>query len=189
MLIHTLICGSHDGPYFRDCYSRFHEGGWSHTFTSHIEEMRTKVVAAVGMAPTVISVHFGVWDLASKWQNGSFAQEVWFEGYPDDWVATASRALRRIESSFPRSVLIFRIIGPTVHHRFKDSLTQQRLDMRFVQSMAAASRAMCKRDGFNCIDFFSMMLGIDSATTDGLHWDGDIMASSYFNTLLHSVCS
>jgi hypothetical protein len=187
-LVHTLICGSHDGPYFRDCKSRFHsDGEWTLNMTGHVQQMRTALVAAVGRPPDLVSVHFGVWDLASKWQLGEMKPETWFDGYPDGWVASTSSALGRFAAAFPAARIVFRVIGPTVQSRFKDPNAQQRLQMRFVASIASASRRMCADGGWYCVDFFSMMLGMDTATWDGMHWDGGLMAASYFNTLLNAV--
>ena len=194
ILIHTLICGSHDGPYFHQCASRFHsstEGReWNHTMTSHILEMRYGLTEIFGKPPDLVSIHFGVWDLATKWQygGGNTQAEKWFDNYPEEWVRSARNALHFIKLNFPVSTLIFRGIGPTVESRLKLGSTElDRLKMRFVQPIASAAKLLCVEEGIRYADFFTMMLGMDEFSRDGFHWDGKAMSFGILNLIFNEV--
>jgi hypothetical protein len=186
ILIHTLICGSHEGPYFKDCKSRFHGKDWNLKASDHIEQMGSELARYVGKSPEIISVHFGIWDLATKWQYGAKEKfDAWFDGYPLEWMFSAKTSLKQISNEFPNSMIIFRIIGPTVVEQFKNPVLEDRLDMRFVSAIAHSTKELCVRENFLFVDFFSMMHGMDKFCLDGLHWDGEIMVAGVLNSILN----
>ena len=100
-LIITLICGNHEGPYFPHCYNRFsgdwnskERTVWNHTLSTHVENMKIDLVAAMGgKRPDLITLNFGLWDMASKWYFGTSETRNlgmdWFKGYPEEFLESS----------------------------------------------------------------------------------------------------
>jgi hypothetical protein len=186
-LVHTLICGSHEGPYFHGCASRFNDGGlWSKNMSSHVYEMETKLVELLGAPPSLVTIHFGVWDLATKYFLADGHKD-WFSGYPTDWAIGVRVALNRIRNAFPNASVVVRGIGPTVEARILHDNTLERLRNRYVAPIAVATRALANDMRLPYADFFMMMMGMDEMASDGFHYDGRSMAAGLANVILNGA--
>ncbi|EEH50951.1 uncharacterized protein MICPUCDRAFT_66101 [Micromonas pusilla CCMP1545] len=196
LLVYSLVCGSQkDPPYFRSCRQDDSGGNskftWDYTISRHLQEVTTSLVEKCEREPDIISIHFGVWDLANEWskQTNYGADNVsWFdEQFNIRWQANVQRNLDYLSRAFPETMLFYRTNGPIIAEKLKDGVLESRLQPEYAHKLSVASSSF--DSVAHVVDFHTLMKNNPEACTDGLHYTGISMFQSYFAIMINIFAS
>ena len=195
LFVYSLLCGSNDPPYFMYCRTGI--GGnskfsWNYTISRHLHTITTSLIEKTQRDPDIISVHFGVWDLANEWsaatKYGVDENQTWFnKSFISRWQENVQHRLTYLSQAFPETMLFYRTNGPIIAEKLKDGITQSRLRPEYALALSVASKAF--DSVAHVIDFHQLMAKHSEASIDGLHYTGGSMYYSYFAIMLNIFAS